>query len=107
MARTSTADRLRNPDNATDRVALKIVRAVVKKPGVTREQLRFAFDARPGELAPAFRAAGPLLRFHRVGHTAEVTPTEQAIQLVRGARKGPRSASSTIAAAARKVGGAR
>lgn len=109
MARTKTADRLRNAETAVDKMALRIVKAVVAKPGITRQQLRFAFDTRPGELAPAFKAAGSLLKYASVEgeHTRAVTPTDDAIALVHalGAapRRAPKSANAAATATARKA----
>lgn len=110
MSRISTTDKLLNAELAVEKTALRIVRKVVKKPGITRHQLRFAFDARPGELAPAFKVAAPILKFKQVGNTAEVHPTDAAIDLVKrltgAARRGPKSANSNASTAqARKVGG--
>lgn len=85
------------------RRALRVASAVADSPGVTSQQLRLNLGDEPAELADALAAAERRGLVRREFHVY-LTPAGEA--LVRGERKGPRSASSdAVVAQARRTGG--
>ena len=92
---------------------LRLVRAVIMRPGSTDRQLRLDLGAQPGELTADFAAAerGGFVHHFDVGGGEIVSyPTVRALDAVLGARKPPRSAATIQAApvkAARRRTGTR